>query len=86
MAATFDGFPKDATKFLKELEKNNNKAWLDDNRADYEQGFLEPCNDFVATMGPKLAKISPDIHAVPKVNGSLMGSTPTRGSPKIKAS
>ena len=86
MAATFDGFPKAATKFLKELEENNNKAWFDYNRADYEQGFLEPCNDFVAAMGPKFAKISPDIHAVPKVNGSLMGSTPTRGSPKIKAS
>ncbi|MCX8232131.1 MAG: DUF2461 family protein [Alphaproteobacteria bacterium] len=35
MAATFDGFPKAATKFLKELEKNNNKAWFDDNRADH---------------------------------------------------
>ena len=63
MAATFDGFSKTATKFLKELEKNNNKAWFDDNRADYEQGFLEPCNDLVAAMGSKLAKISPDIHA-----------------------
>jgi uncharacterized protein (TIGR02453 family) len=72
MAATFDGFPKAATKFLKELEKNNNKAWFDDNRADYEQGLLEPCNSFVAAMGPKLAKISPDIHAELKINSSLM--------------
>ena len=72
MAATFDGFPKAATKFLKELEKNNNKAWFDDNRADYEQGFLEPCNDFAAAMGPKFAKISPGIHEDPKINSSLM--------------
>jgi len=72
MAATFDGFPKTGTKFLKGLEKNNTKAWFDDNRADYEKGLLEPCKDFVAAMGPKLAKISPDIHAVPKVNGPLM--------------
>lgn len=27
-------------------------------------------------MGPKLAKISPNIHAVPKINGSLMGINP----------
>ena len=35
MAATFDGFPTAATKFLKELEEKNNKAWFDDNRADH---------------------------------------------------
>ena len=62
MAATFGRFPKPATNFFKELE-NTNKAWFDDNCANYEKGSLEPCNDLVAAMGSKLAKISPDIHA-----------------------
>ena len=39
-----------AATFLKQLEKNNNKAWLDDNRADYESGLLELSKDFVTAM------------------------------------
>ena len=72
MATAFDGFPKTATTFLKGLAKNNSKAWFDANRADYESGLLEPCKDFVVAIGPKLAKIAPDIHAEPKVSGSIM--------------
>ncbi|MDA0368276.1 MAG: DUF2461 domain-containing protein [Proteobacteria bacterium] len=72
MATTFNGFPKDATTFLKGLAKNNKKEWFDAHRAEYENGLLEPCKDFVAAIGPKLAKIAPDIHAVPKVTGSIM--------------
>ena len=72
MATAFDGFTKTATTFLKGLAKNNSKAWFDANRADYESGLLEPCKDFVVAIGPKLAKIAPDIHAEPKVSGSIM--------------
>ena len=72
MVTAFDGFPKTATTFLKGLAKNNSKAWFDANRADYESGLLEPCKDFVVAIGPKLAKIAPDIHAEPKVSGSIM--------------
>lgn len=72
MTTTFNGFPKAATTFLKGLAQNNSKTWFDAHRGDYENGLLEPCKDFVAAIGPKLAKISPDIHAEPKVNGSIM--------------
>jgi uncharacterized protein (DUF2461 family) len=72
MAATFDRLSKGVANYLNELEKNNNKAWFDDNRANYGQGLLESCNDFVAAMGPKLANISPDIHAQPKIAGYLI--------------
>ena len=54
MAAStaFGGFSKDLPKFLSELNKNNNKAWFDEHRKDYERStrrqrttpsiFLEP--------------------------------------------
>lgn len=72
MAATFDGFPRGATTFLKGLAKNNSKAWFDEHRDQYDNELMEPAKRFVEAIGPKLAKFAPGIHAEPKVNGSIM--------------
>ena len=67
----FNGFSKDTVKFLKALEKNNDKAWFDAHRQDYEQHYLEPAKQLVTALGPGLKKISSSIEAQPKVNGSI---------------
>ena len=59
--------------FLKDLEKNNNKAWFQKNKARYEDDLLEPMLGFIRAMAPRLDKISPHIRASDKkVGGALM--------------
>lgn len=67
----FHGFPKEAIKFFRDLEKHNEKQWFEENRQIYEQKVLEPAKAFVVTMGPRLAKISPGVVADPRINQSI---------------
>lgn len=67
----FDGFSTASSKFLKDLTKNNDTAWFKKNKPRYEEHYLEPAKAFVEAMGPRLLKISDDINAEPKVNGSI---------------
>lgn len=71
-ADTFVGFSRELTGFLAELEQNNNKAWFDENRERYERVMLGPAKGFVAAMRPALATITPELHAEPRVGGSIM--------------
>jgi uncharacterized protein (TIGR02453 family) len=67
----FDGFPRDALTFLRELGENNNGDWFHAHRVDYETLLLEPARDFVVAMGEELRAIGADVHADPRVNGSI---------------
>jgi uncharacterized protein (TIGR02453 family) len=69
--STFTGFPNATATFLRELSKNNDKAWFDVHRAEYQSAYVEPALAFVAAVGPRLQKISPSVNYEPKVNGSL---------------
>lgn len=69
--AKFEGFPKQTLTFLRGLGKNNEKEWLSAHRADYDAYYMDPAKAFVAAMGDKLAKLAPNVSAVPKVNGSI---------------
>ena len=71
-AATFAGFSPQLFTFLAELEQNNHKPWFDQHRSEYESLYIEPAKEFVAAMGPHLKRISADVHAEPRVNGSIM--------------
>ncbi len=72
-ADTFGGFSPELLTFLTELPANNNRAWFDTHRQRYEDHLLFPALDFIAAMGPRLARISPRFEAVPKrMGGSLM--------------
>lgn len=68
----FAGFPREALTFLANLAENNDKSWFEANRADYEEHLLGPARACVAALGPKLQAMVPNIHAEPKVNGSIM--------------
>ncbi len=69
--ATFQGFPKETAKFLRGLTKNNEKAWFDTHRADYQENYVAPALAFVAAIGPRLQTFAPGVAFEPKVNGSL---------------
>ena len=67
----FKGFPKESIKFLKEIEKNNNKVWFEANKSRFETLIKEPSKAFVVEMGEHIQALVPTINAEPKVNGSL---------------
>jgi len=66
-------FTRNTTKFLKELEKNNNRDWFESNKQRYEDHVREPSLAYIEAMAPHLGKISQCFVASPKkVGGSLM--------------
>jgi len=67
----FDGFSRDALKFLAQLAKNNNRGWFNDNRSRYDEALLEPAKEFVRAMDSHVYAISPNINCEPRVNGSI---------------
>ena len=72
MASTFTGFSRELPEFFRELSKNNTKEWFDEHRQDYQRVFAEPAKQFVIVLESKLRRISKDIQAEPRVNGSIM--------------
>jgi uncharacterized protein (TIGR02453 family) len=47
-------FTKETLRFLADLEKHNEKAWFEANRARYEEHVKEPSARFAASVGAKL--------------------------------
>jgi uncharacterized protein (TIGR02453 family) len=68
----YSGVPKETVAFLAALSRNNNKAWMDEHRVQYKEQLVEPAMALVEAMAPELRKLSPDIHAEPKIGGSVM--------------
>lgn len=64
-------FPAETVEFLTDLRAHNDRAWFDANRARYESGYIEPAKAFIEAIGPELDELVPDIHAEPRVNGSI---------------
>lgn len=67
----FTGFPKTGIQFLKDLAKNNDKIWFNENKQTFTTQLLQPAQAFVSAMGNKLEKIAPDIHADPRTDKSI---------------
>ncbi len=60
-------------KFLRALERNNNRPWFDAHRDRYEEDVREPALAFIRIMARHVHRISPHFTAKPKrVGGSLM--------------
>lgn len=68
---SFTGFPKAAVQFLKDLAKNNDKAWFNDHKETFTSQLLQPAQTFVVAMGKKLETIAPDIHVDPRTDKSI---------------
>jgi len=66
-------FTSKTFKFLRDLEKNNNRDWFEANKHLYEESVREPALEYIESMVPYLNKISPHFIANPKkTGGSLM--------------
>lgn len=73
MAIEFSGFPAGFFKFYKELSKNNERDWFNENKERYLSQVVDPSLEFIAAIEPKLRKVSPHFLAIPKRSrGSLM--------------
>lgn len=69
--ADFSGFPKGTFTFLRGLSKNNDKAWFDAHRAEYDEFYVDTAKAFVAAAGAALEKVDRDIGYAPKIGGSI---------------
>ncbi|MCP1375067.1 DUF2461 domain-containing protein [Dyella lutea] len=59
-------------RFLKALDRNNNREWFLDHKADYEQHVREPFLTLIADMQAPLTKISPHYRADARKNGGSL--------------
>ncbi len=68
---TFQGFPRETFAFLEGLKANNEKAWFDAHRADYDRYFRDVAFDLIAALSGLMSNLTPALCAEPRVNGSL---------------
>ena len=69
----FQYFEPSLFRFLKQLVRNNNRAWFRDNKTRYEKEVLEPSLGFIRAFRPRLKKISAYFTAIDRRSGgSLM--------------
>jgi uncharacterized protein (TIGR02453 family) len=67
----FEGFPEEGLAFLAGLAEHNERAWFEERRDVYEGCLLEPARELVVETGEELARRGIDVHAEPRVNGSI---------------
>lgn len=68
---SFNGFPKEALRFLYRIGKNNDKEWFEAHKHEYERFILTPSRVFAEEMGEHLMALEPTINFAPKINHSL---------------
>lgn len=79
---TFRGFRPELLHFFDRLAANNRRDWFQSHRGEYEEYFLEPARQLVLALGELLPRLGPEIHAEPRVHGSILAITrDTRFSP-----
>ena len=69
--SAFSGFTKETVDFFTQLKRNNKKIWFDEHKPDYDTYVMTPSREFVFALGDRLEKLSPGIHADPRVNKSI---------------
>ena len=70
--ASFTGFGPDLLEFLADLRDNNSREWFSAHRAQYARALLEPARGFVLAMRELLPRLGEDLHAEPKIHGSIL--------------
>jgi uncharacterized protein (TIGR02453 family) len=69
----FSHFEPSLLHFLNDLTKNNDRAWFNDHKQDYEDKVRSPALAFIEAMEPWIRMVSPHYEAsAKKVGGSLM--------------
>jgi uncharacterized protein (TIGR02453 family) len=68
---TFSGFSPRTLKFLRGLKVNNNKAWFQAHKTDYEEYVLQPLRDLVTDLGDFMLDIDPYFEITPAINKTI---------------
>ena len=63
---TFRGFSPDAIQFLADLAENNDRAWFQPRKADYERLLKEPMEAMVANLAERLSEQGLPMRADPR--------------------
>ena len=66
MKPAFPGFPPEAVKFFKDLDKNNTREWFQPRKEHYEQYVKAPMEELVAAINLGMSKFAPDHVTDPK--------------------
>jgi uncharacterized protein (TIGR02453 family) len=64
--AGFEGFHPATFRFLRDLARNNEKAWFEAHRDVYEQQVRDPMRRLVEALDARLGSIAPEIVGDPK--------------------
>lgn len=67
----FTGFSQNAPTFLRNLAANNNKAWFEAHRQEYEEHLLEPLKALVSDLSGFMLSIDPDFMTIPSVDRTI---------------
>ena len=62
----FLGFPREAVEFFKRLKRNNNRAWFEKHRNEYEECAKQPMQSLVASLRPHFERFAPEYDLNPK--------------------
>jgi len=72
MATKFTAFEPSLFDFLRDLSKNNNREWFQQNKPRYQSQVVAPVCQFVEAMMPRMEKISNAINVDPRPHGGSM--------------
>ena len=64
-------FSEDTFAYLRDLDRNNTKAWFDANRDRYETSWKSAALDFISDLANDMACLEPALKAEARLNGSL---------------
>jgi uncharacterized protein (TIGR02453 family) len=62
----FTGFPKEGLDFLRQLKRNNNRAWFEKHKPEYEFDVKLPMQSFIASLQPYFDSFAPEFDVNPK--------------------
>lgn len=62
----FEGFPRAAITFLKQLRKNNTRPWFAKHKDEYEEYLKLPMHSLIAALRPGVTKFAPEIEVNPR--------------------
>lgn len=67
----FNGFSQKTLDFLKNLKANNNKAWFEAHRGEYQEYLLNPLQDLVVDLTEFMLTIDPHFEIRPVVGKTI---------------
>lgn len=66
MKSKFNGFPKEAIRFLRDLKKNNNRDWFLAHKQTYENEVKGSMIQFLEALQPEIKIVAPEMEVSPK--------------------